>query len=169
MTVIGCSALALMVAAGAQAKPMPQGATADFVTKAARSDEFERREGRLVATHGHNLAVKKFGAEMVVAHSQTTMALKSAIRRAHLSPPPKPELTGDQAHMLTQLKGLHGDAFDKAYIDQQVKAHEDTLAVVQAYAQSGAPGPIQGAAKKTVPIVQHHLEMAKDIQSHIGA
>ncbi len=161
--------LALLFAASAHAAPPPQGPTADFVTKAAQSDEFERREGRLVATHGHSLAVKKFGAEMVVAHSKTTMALKSAIRRAHLAPPPKPDLTDDQAHMIAELKALHGAAFDKAYIDQQVKAHEDTLAVMQGYAQGGPAGPIEVAAKKTVPLVQHHLDMAKDIQTHLGA
>jgi len=166
--VIGCSALALMFAAHVQAAPAPQGPTADFVTKAAQTDEFERREGRLAETHAHSPAVKKFGSEMVAAHTQTTKALKSAIRRAHLAPPPKPDLTPDQSQMLAQIDSLHGDAFDKAYIDQQVKAHEDALGVMQDYATNGAPGPIQAAAKKTVPIVQHHLDMAKDIQSHIG-
>jgi putative membrane protein len=168
--VIGFGVTAMALASGAHAKPMaPEGPTADFITKAAQSDEFERREGRLVATHGHSLAVKKFGVEMVTAHSRTTMALKSAIHHAHMSVPPKPELTDDQAHMLADLKGMHGAAFDKAYIDQQIKAHQDTLHAVEDYAQNGTPGPIQDAAKKTAPIVQHHLDMAKQIQARLGS
>jgi putative membrane protein len=167
----GISALALGFAANAYARDMPplQGPTADFVTKAAQSDEFERREGRMAALHGHSMTVKKFGMEMVTAHSKTTMALKSAIHHAHMAPPPKPDLTGPQTQMMADLKGLHGAAFDKAYIDQQVKAHEETLGVMQGYAQGGEPGPIRDAAQKTVPLVQHHLDMAKDIQGKLGA
>jgi putative membrane protein len=163
-------ALALGLASGAQGRDLPpQGPTADFVTKAAQSDEFERREGRMAAIHAHSLAVKKFALDMVAAHSKTTMALKSAIRHAHLAVPPKPPLTDAQTQMMADLKGLHGPAFDKAYMDQQVKAHEDALSAMQGYAQNGAPGPIRDAAQKTAPLVQHHLDMAKAIEGKMGA
>jgi putative membrane protein len=105
---------------------------------------------------------------MVRAHTQTTVALKSAVRRARMPPPPAPRLNGDQMRMLGQLQHLRGPGFDKVYIDQQVQAHQDALQLMDSYAQAGAPGPIRDAAQKTAPLVQHHLDMARDLQSHVS-
>jgi putative membrane protein len=142
--------------------------TMDFVTKAAQSDEFERREGRLAEMRSHNPHVKQFAAMMVKAHTKTTMDLKRAIHMAGMTPPPPPMLTDDQMQMMASLKSMHGRDFDKTYIDQQVQAHQMTLEVMQGYAQNGRPGPIKDAAQQTTPLVQHHLDMAKDIQGHMG-
>ena len=144
------------------------GMTADFITKAAQSDEFERREGRLAEMRGHNPHVKHFAHMMVKAHTKTTKDLKKAIKMAGMTPPPKPPLSDDQTQMLASLKSMHGADFDKTYIDQQVQAHQMTLDAMKSYAQTGHPGPIHDAAVNTAPLVQSHLDMAKDIQSRVG-
>jgi putative membrane protein len=169
LILVGVGAIALVGAAPTWAidPPSPSAMTADFITRAARSDEFERKEGRLAEHRAHSSAVRAFAARMVSDHTMTTKGLKRAIRHAHMTPPPPPPLTDDQIHMIGDLKTKHGGDFDKAYMDQQVNAHEDTLAVVQGYVQSGGPGPIHDAAQQTAPMVQHHLDMAKDIQSHL--
>jgi putative membrane protein len=164
-------ALAPLAAAPAvQAQPAAADpATADFITKAAQSDEFERREGRLAEKRARSPEVRHFGAHMVKAHTLTTEGLKAAIRKAGMTPPPPPALTDDQQHMIDQLKALHGRAFDKAYIDQQVQAHQQALALMQGYSQTGAVPAIKAAATKTTPIVQNHLDMATKIQGRIGS
>jgi putative membrane protein len=144
------------------------GQTTDFITKAAQSDEFERREGRLAEQRSHNPHVKKFAAMMVSDHTKTTEGLKTAIRQAGMTPPPPPVLRDDQVRMMDDLKGMHGRDFDKAYIDQQVQAHQDALTVMQTYAQNGRPGPIRNAAAKTARLVQRHLDIAREIQRHLG-
>jgi putative membrane protein len=165
------AASALVFASLSHAQPMRGGhddATMNFVTQAAQSDAFERKEGRLAERRTHNPAVRKFAMEMVAAHTQTTLGLKAAIRHAHMTPPPPPALTGDQTHMIADLESARGRGFDKMYMDQQVQAHMGALGVMQGYAQSGPPGPIRDAAAKTAPLVQHHLDMAKALQGHIG-
>jgi putative membrane protein len=142
--------------------------TTDFVTKAAQSDEFERREARLAEMRADNPKVKQFAAKMLHAHTETTLHLKSAIRKTGETPPPPPPLDDAQMKMMADLKGLHGPDFDKTYMDQQVQAHQEALGLMQTYAQNGQPGPIRNAAAKTVSVVQSHLDMAKDIQSHMG-
>jgi putative membrane protein len=143
-------------------------ATMDFITKAAQSDEFERREGRLAEGRARSPQVRHFAAEMVSAHTATTAGLKAAVRRAGMTPPPPPPLSPDQNRMIGALNATHGRDFDKLYVNQQIQAHQDALGVIQGYAQTGRPGPIRDAAAKTVPIVQQHLGMAHDLQSHIG-
>ena len=70
--------------------------------------------------------------------------------------------------MMASLKAMHGHDFDKTYIDQQVQAHQMTLDTMKGYAANGAAGPIHDAAVNTAPLVQSHLDMAKDIQGHMG-
>lgn len=145
---------------------MAQGAppTPDFIKAAAQTDKFERDEGRLAETQAGSTKVKDFGREMVAAHTKTTAALKAAIAKAGLPPPAPPTLTQEQASNLATLRGLHGAAFDKAYIAQQIQAHQTALGVMQAYAASGDNAVIRKAAADTVPIVQSHLGMAQQLK-----
>jgi putative membrane protein len=147
----------LGLAGAALAQPAPP--TPDFIKAAAQTDEFERQEGRLAERDGANPGVRSFGAEMVSAHTKITAALKAAIRKAGMPVPPP--LTEEQASNLATLKGLHGPAFDHAYIGQQIQAHQTALGVMRAYAAGGDNPVLKQAAADTVPIVQHHLAMAQ--------
>jgi putative membrane protein len=144
----------------AQAAPK----TADFIKAAAQTDKFERDEGRMAQTQAGSPKVKAFGREMVVAHTKTTAALKAAIANAGLPPPAPPTLTPEQTSDLESLRKLHGAAFDKAYVAQQLQAHQTALGVMQAYAADGDNAVIRKAAADTVPIVQDHLAMAKRLE-----
>jgi putative membrane protein len=107
--------------------------------------------------------VRNFGQMMVRDHTNTTMALKLAIRRAGLPPPPPPQLTPDQQSNVAALKGLRGRDFDRTYLQQQIQAHRTALGVMQAYAAGGDNRTLRKAAASTVPIVKHHLAMAQRI------
>ena len=168
--ILGCAAI-LALATASQAQPINGGhgdTAMSFVTQAAQSDAFERQEGRLAAHRAQDMHVRKFAREMVSAHTMTTKGLKAAVHHAHMPPPAPPMLSADQRHMVDDLQSAHGRAFDKIYIDQQVQAHQQALQLMQGYAQNGAPGPVRDAAAKTAPLVQHHLDKAKDLQSHTG-
>ena len=127
-------AASLTLASAAVAQPLP---TADFIKAAAQTDNFERVEGRLAEKEAGDAKVRSFGGEMVAAHTKTTAALKAAIAKAGLPPPGAPTLPAEQAQNIEMLKGLHGAAFDKAYIEQQIQAHETALGVMKAYASNG--------------------------------
>jgi putative membrane protein len=156
IAVAGFASLAFAAAANAQPLPTP-----DFIRAAAQTDDFERTEGRLAEKAAASGQVRSFGAEMVTAHTKTTAALKAAIAKAGLPPPAPPTLTAEQTQNIATLRGLHGAAFDKAYVDQQIQAHQTALGVMQAYASGGDNPVIRKAAADTVPIVQHHLAMAQ--------
>lgn len=162
------AALTLAAAANAQpsASPGPDAMTRDFITKAAQSDEFERLEGRLAEVRAQNPRVRTFAAQMVRDHTRTTQDLKQAIRRTGLPPPPPPSVDADEARMMANLRVARGPTFDKLYITQQVQAHQQALALMRTYARNGPPGPIRDAAGQTVPLIEHHLDMATGIERH---
>ncbi len=135
-----------------------QNPTQTFLTAAAQSDEFEVAEGRLAERLGSG-PVRAMGAQMVHDHSMTTHDLHRAITRAGMPVPPPVPLRADQYEMISQLGMLSGPAFNQAYVNQQVMAHRQALAVVGAYARHGMVTPIRQAARMTVPIVTRHLRM----------
>ncbi len=137
-----------------------------FVENAARSDMLEIRAGKLALGRSHDPAVKDFAREMIKAHTETTRALK-----AHLPPglTPPAELDQRRQGMLDDLKASKPAEFDKRYIDQQVAAHQEALTLMKGYAAHGDRTRLKAAAAKAVPIVEHHLEMAKQLAaSHLG-
>ena len=57
-----------------------------------------------------------------------------------------------------------GPAFDKAYVEAQLKGHEETVALFQAYANGGDNARIKQFAKDLLPTLQMHLEHVRKIK-----
>ncbi len=150
--------LALASPAFAQNTSAPV-STPEFLTMAAQSDQFEIQEGQLAEKKG-SASVKQFGEHMVRDHNKTTAGLMQAVQKAGMSPPP-PTLRPDQMNMITQLQGLSGAEFDRAYMAQQVEAHQQALNLMVNYIKTGDSAPIKAAAQEAAPIVEMHLRMAE--------
>lgn len=153
---------------GAAASPVAAGPalpTPDYITAAGQSDQFEIQEGQLAASRSQNPKVRDFGQMMVKDHTMTTQNLMAAIQKAGMTPPPPPPLRPDQQQMMTQLQGATGADFDKMYVSQQIQSHQEALQVHSGYAAGGTTPALKAVAKQTVPIVQHHLDMATRMQS----
>ncbi|MDX7953453.1 DUF4142 domain-containing protein [Lichenihabitans sp. Uapishka_5] len=151
--------------APAPADPSAPMATPDFVTAAGQSDQFEIQEGKMAQKMGSTAAVRKFGAKMVRDHMKTTAALEKAVKKAGMTPPPPPPLRADQEQMVSQLQGMSGADFDKAYLIQQVQSHQEALELQSGYAKTGETPAVKAAAKSAVPIVRMHLQMAQKMSA----
>jgi putative membrane protein len=140
--------------------PTPQ----EFIDKVSKSDAFEIAAGQLAKANGSAAAVKEFAQMMIDAHAKSTADLKKAA--GGLTPPltPDPVLTGDQKDKLSDLSKLKGADFDKKYIDGQIDAHEDALALMKKYAADGTEASFKAAAQQMVPVVQRHLDRANEIK-----
>jgi len=142
--------------------PMPTDA-AGFVKAAGASDLFEIRSAKLALQKTKDNDIRDFANMMVTDHTKTTEAVKAAAKKAGLTPAP-PELTAEQQSMLDQLQPLSGDDFDKAYLAQQMPAHQQALTMIQNYAQNGDTPALVDAAKTAVPIVQKHIDHLQELQ-----
>ncbi|MHB8284205.1 MAG: DUF4142 domain-containing protein [Caulobacteraceae bacterium] len=142
--------------------------TPDYIRTAAQSDEFEIAEAKIALAQSHNPHIKMFAHKMIHDHTQSTMMIKAAIRQdGHMVPPPPP-LSPMQHQMIGQLRAAAGPDFDKTYVDQQIQAHDMALSTHQGYAQSGGNTALRDTAGKIVPVVQMHLQMLHDMQSHMA-
>jgi putative membrane protein len=160
-------ALGALLGGGVRAQtPIPPAAR-DFAMSAAQSDQYEIEAAHDAAAQSRNPQVRAFAREMIEDHTRSGEALRQAATAAGLPPPPA-AMSGDEAKMLAALQSLTGPDFDEAYIRQQILAHDQALAVEQSYAQSGSDATLRQAAQATIPIIQRHLEMARQIGESLG-
>jgi len=168
----GAMALSLVAGAPALAQPAASAASApstdSFITTALQTDDFERTTGHMAQQSGRTQGVRDFGALMVTDHTKTTQDLKAAIAKSGRPVPSQPKLTAVEQQGINGLKNQVGaPLFDSTYLAQQVRAHQQALALMQSYAQHGQDPTLRAAAAQTAPIVEHHLKMAQDLSKNL--
>jgi putative membrane protein len=142
-------------------------APADFAMSAAQSDQYEILAAQDAIAQSQTASIRAFAQQMIQDHTRSSDDLRRAATASGLKPPP-PAMSSDQAQLLSALQGLRGADFDKAYARQQVLAHTQALAVEQSFATGGADPNLRKLAQTGVPMIQHHLETAKQISAALG-
>jgi transcription initiation factor TFIID subunit TAF12 len=61
------------------------------------------------------------------------------------------------------LARMSGPMFDEGYIGNQVKAHSKMLAMFELHARTARDSGVRSFAARSVPIVQAHLQMARQL------
>jgi len=136
--------------------------TADFVTEAATSDMFEIESSKL-ALERADAATKTFAQQMVQDHQKTSSELKQLIDSGKVKATLPTAMTEDQQQALAKLKGLQGEEFTEQYHSDQQDAHEDAVDLFKRYGEEGENADLKAWAAKTTPALEHHLQMAKDL------
>lgn len=144
--------------------PSNEAAAVDFVPKAAAGDMFEITISKIAQKRSTNAQVKKFAGEMIKAHTASTDALKKAITESGQTYELPTALPANLQGKVDDLNKADDKSFDKVFADLQAGAHQDTLNLMQRYAEDGDVPAIKAFAAATAPVVQQHLEMAKGLQ-----
>ncbi len=137
-----------------------------FVTDAAEGGMAEVQLGQLAVSKATNSDVKNFAQRMIDDHSKANDQLKSTASGQGVTLPTSVG-TKNQA-IYDRLNKLSGAAFDKAYVEQMVKDHEMDVKEFERESQSGSDSAIKNFAAQTLPTLQEHLRMIKDIESKMG-
>lgn len=132
-----------------------------FAKEAAMGGLLEVELGKLAAQKGSSDAVKQFGQKMVDDHTKANDELKQAASQSNIELPS----TLDKKHqqMVDKMSSLSGPAFDKAYMKDMVKDHQKDVKEFENESQGGTDPNIKSFATKTLPILQSHLDSAKQI------
>lgn len=131
-----------------------------FASKAAQGGMAEVELGRMATQQAANAKVKQFGQRMVDDHSKANEQLKSIASNKGVTLPNM--LDSKDEATKNKLSSLRGAEFDKAYMEDMVSDHEKDLAEFQHEADHGTDPDMKAFAAKTLPTLQHHLQMAKD-------
>ena len=140
-------------------------AAGNFWNEAAAGGMAEVELSRLASTKAQNADVKRFAQMMIADHTKTNDELKSLATRKSVVLP-----TGlDPAHqsVMSKLEGMSGAEFDRGYVDAMVQDHEASVQLFERQAESGTDPEAKAFASKTLPALQKHLGMIKDIQAKL--
>ena len=134
--------------------------TNDFVQEAAISDMFEIQSSKL-ADAKLSGAEKEFADHMIMDHTKTTAELTDLAKNDNIPLP----FAMDSSHqkMFDKLNSLNGDDFRKQYFGDQLSAHKDAVSLFERYGKGGEDANLKDWASTTLPTLQHHLDMAKDL------
>jgi len=132
-----------------------------FAKDAARLGLAEIKLGKLAEDNGSSEAVKTFGTRMVAEHAKAGDQLKEAAALEHITLPT--DLAAKDQATYDRLSKLSGADFDRAYAQDMVKDHQQDLQAFEREANRGNDAAIRGFASETVPMVQQHLEQAKEM------
>ena len=132
-----------------------------FVRAAARGGLSEIKLGKLAMDQGSNETVKAFGTRMVAEHTKAGDELKEAAKEENIGLPT--DLTAKDQATYDRLSKLSGAEFDQAYAQDMVKDHQQDLRDFQREANHGNDDVVRGFASETVPMIQQHLDQAKEM------
>ena len=138
--------------------------TADFIREVAISDMFEI-EAAKIAQEKENADEKKFAQQMITDHTKTSGELKDMVR-ANMESDLPTALDDSSQKKLDQLRNTRSQAFASVYDPMQVSAHKDAISLFERYAKGGEDPKLKDWAGKTLPTLQHHLEMAQQMDKN---
>ena len=138
--------------------------TAEFVRKVAVSDMFEIQSSQLALKKDPDSDTKPFAERMVKDHEQTTKELKELVQTGKVKEQPPTALDDEHKRKLDDLAKLSGKDFDSSYDQTQKQAHQEAVALFQAYAQNGDNPDLKQWAAKTLPHLREHLGMAEKLK-----
>jgi putative membrane protein len=135
--------------------------TEDFIKEAATSDMLEIEAAKVAQQKG-NADEKKFADQMIAGHTKTSTELRDLVPTDMKSAMPT-ALDENSQKKLDKLKDTKPEDFASEYDPMQVSAHKDAVSLFERYAQGGEDPKLKDWAGKTLPALQHHLQMAQQM------
>ncbi len=138
--------------------------TEDFIKEAATSDMLEIDAAKIAQKKG-NADEKQFAQQMITDHTKTSSELKGLVPADMKSALPS-ALDDTSQKKLDKLRDTKPEDFAGQYDPMQVSAHKDAVSLFERYAKSGEDPKLKDWAGKTLPALQHHLEMAQALDKN---
>ncbi|WP_420469858.1 DUF4142 domain-containing protein [Brevundimonas sp. FT23042] len=141
------------------AQDMTAGAAtaASFISNAAVGGLYEVEAGRIAAQRGMDPRVKALGQTMVTDHTRAGDSLKPIAASANLAIPSS--LDERRQGLIDNLRGASDADFDRVYLQQQEAAHNETVALLETYGQTGDNDALKAWAAQTLTVVRGHQRM----------
>lgn len=135
-----------------------------FMMDAAMGGKAEIAMAQLALQQASSDAVKQYAQQMIDDHTKAGDELMQVASMKGITLPMEP----DASHkaLLAKMQGLSGTAFDSMYVKMAgVKDHEKMEKLFMSESGKGKDADAKAFAAKTLPTVQEHLRMARDMVS----
>lgn len=134
----------------------------EFMNEAAMGGMAEVALANLAMKKSQDKEVKDFAAKMITDHGKANTELKELAAKKTVTLPT--DVGAEHKATMEKLEKLSGAEFDKEYVAAMVKDHEKDVSLFKTQSESGTDADAKAFAAKTLPTLQMHLTMIKDIQ-----
>ena len=138
--------------------------TEDFIKEAATSDMLEIQAAKIAQQKG-DADEKKFAEQMITDHTKTSTELKQMVPPEMTAAMPT-SLDDSSQKKLDKLRDAKAEDFASDYDPMQVSAHKDAVSLFERYSKGGDNPKLKDWAGKTLPALQHHLQMAEQMDKN---
>jgi putative membrane protein len=136
-----------------------------FVKDVVLGNMTEVQLGNLAAKKASGAEVKRFGERMAQDHGKALADLKALAKTKNIMV--ADSLDSERTAKIQKLDALSGPAFDRAYTDEMVNAHQQTAQKFKTEISSGKDAEIKAWAAKVLPTVEEHLKLIEGIRSKV--
>jgi putative membrane protein len=147
----------------------------EFVNRMAVAGMAEVELAKLASERAINPDVKAFAQMMVRDHSRANDELARIAKQLDIEVPT--QLDPMHRELVDRLSKLKGAEFDREYMSAMVEGHEDVAGLLRSFTAADRPIGTAGRARgeqaltewamKTMPVVERHLERARQIQQKL--
>jgi putative membrane protein len=135
---------------------------AAFVREAGQAGLAEVRMGQLAQQNAQNQQFKDFGQRLVNDHSKANEELTRIASQKGFQMPTA--MSSKAQDMIQHLSSLNGAQFDNECGRHAVEAHEKAIQLFRNEARAGGDSDLRAFAQKTLPTLEEHLRMAKELK-----
>ena len=135
----------------------------DFVTMAAMSDMFELKSATAAKDEASGQSAKDLAKMLEADHSKSSRDLLALAKQEGINVSPPADLDERHQAMLQGLTGSGQSGYDANFGQIQVQAHQEGIALFEAYAKNGDNEKLKAFAAQTLPKLKQHLEMAQKV------
>jgi len=133
----------------------------------ARANLAEADFGRIAETNAASPDVKTFARQMVTDHSEANRQLQELA--AHKGVKLPSDLDAASRKSIEEAKAKAGPEFDQIYVNEAaVKDHTGARELFARAAKTAKDPDLRAYATKTLPVIDHHLEMARQLSRSVG-
>lgn len=163
--------------APAPAAPAPAAAAAptdpQIAHIAVTANDIDIDHGKMAKEKSKNADVKKFAETMIKDHTGVNDQASALVKKLNVTPEDNPtsqKMKSDADAAKNDLSSKSGADFDKAYIANEVTFHQQVLdALDQTLIPNAQNAELKALLQQVRPAVAAHLQMAKDLQTKLGA
>jgi putative membrane protein len=166
LALVSLTALLLIAAAGsAAAADSVAHSDASFMKDAAQAGHSEVAGSKLALAKTSDPQVKAFAQQMIDDHTKAAQELQALASAKGVKLPSDESMT-QKAKEKMMLSGADGANFDYRYADSiGVSAHQDAVKLFRKASTDAKDPDVKAFASKTLPTLEHHLQMAKELQA----
>lgn len=136
-----------------------------YVPNAAMGDMYEIQAADIALERSKNAQVRELAQMIKTDHTAASQAFKTAAPQAAPDVQLPTELDERRKGLIDNLRSAAAADFDKAYIDQQVAAHQEAVTLHRGFSDNTDAPTLAEHARTVLPKIEAHLQRAQALQA----